>query len=122
MAAKLEHAVLVTTATTADQQALLVTLAADFTVKLMAIGAAYTSYSATEGNLGIGRFQQYVTSSWVQKFEQRFQNTDLDNNAGMSILPLGSGITFSSGQNLRAICTPHSTTSMRWSCSIWGEA
>lgn len=122
MAAKLEHATLVTTATTADQVILTVTLTASFTVKLMALGCSYTAWSATEANLGLGRIQTYVAAAWGQRFEQRFQNTDLDNNAGMSIIPLGSGITFASGENLRAICTPASTTSMRWPCSIWGEA
>jgi len=122
MAAKLEHAVLVTTATTADQVILTVTLVAAFNVKMMALGSAYTTYSGTEANLGLARVQMYVSTVWTQKFEQRFQNTDLDNNAGMSILPLGSGISFASGENLRSICTPAAATSTRWACSFWGEA
>jgi len=122
MAAKLEHAVLVTTAATADQVILTVTLAAAFNVKMMALGSAYTTYSATEANLGLARIQSYVAAAWGNRFEQRFQNTDLDNNAGMSILPLGSGINFAIGENLRAICTPAGTTSTRWACSFWGEA
>jgi len=121
MAAKLEHATLVTTATTADQVILTVTLAAPFKVLLMALGAALTTYNATESNLGLARIQMY-TGAWAQKFEQRFQNTDLDNNAGMSIISLGAGITFATGENLRAICTPGAATSMRWPCSMWGEA
>jgi len=122
MAAKLEHATLVTTAATADQVILTVTLSAPFLVKLMALGAAFTTYSATEAAVGLGRIQTYVAAAWGQRFEQRFQNTDLDNNAGMSILPLGSGITFATGENLRAICTPAGTTSTRWPASFWGEA
>lgn len=121
MAARMDHTTLVTTAVTADQVILSVTLAAIATYKLIALGSAYTTYSATEANLGLGRIQADLGSGWVQRFEQRFQNTDLDNNAGMSILPLGSGIAFASGDDIRGICTPASTTSMRWSCSFWGE-
>lgn len=123
MAARMDHATLVTTAVTADQVILSVTLAATTNYKLIALGSSYTTYSATEANLGIGRIQADLTGGgWVQRFEQRFQNTDLDNNCGMSILPLGSGISFVSGDDLRAICTPASTTSIRWPCSFWGEA
>jgi hypothetical protein len=122
MAAKLDHTTLVTTAATADQVILSVTFAAATTYKMIALGVAYTAFNATEANLGLGRIQADLTGGgWVQKFEQRFQNTDLDNNCGMSILPLGSGIAFASGEDLRGICTPASTTSMRWSCSFWGE-
>lgn len=121
MAAKLDHTTLVTTAVTADQVILSVTFAATTIYKLIAIGCSYTAYSATEAALGLARIQ-YYTASWVQAFEQRFQNTDLDNNCGMSILPLGSGITFAAAAGLRAICTPASTTSMRWPASFWGES
>lgn len=121
MAAKLDHAVLVSTAVTADQVILTVTLAAAALYKMMALGCSYTAWNATEANLGLGRIQTFVAAAWGQRFEQRFQNTDLDNNAGMSILPLGSGITFAIGENVRAICTPASTTSMRWAASFWGE-
>jgi hypothetical protein len=121
MAAQLDHTTLVTTAVTADQVILSVTFAAATTYKMIALGVAYTTFNGTEANLGLGRIQADLTGAWVQKFEQRFQNTDLDNNCGMSILPLGSGIAFASGEDLRGICTPGSTTSMRWSCSFWGE-
>lgn len=123
MAAKLDHTTLVTTATTADQVILSVTFAAITTYKMIAIGAALTTFSATEANVGLARIQADLTGGgWVQKFEQRFQNTDLDNNCGMSILPLGSGVAFAIGDDLRGICTPAAATSTRWSCSFWGEA
>jgi hypothetical protein len=123
MAARMDHNVLVTTAVTADQVILTVTLAAATTYKLITLGAALTAWNATESNLGLARIQADLTGgSWVQRFEQRFQNTDLDNNSGMSILPLGSGIGFASGDDIRAICTPAATTSMRWGASFWGEA
>jgi hypothetical protein len=122
MAARMDHTVLVTTAVTADQVILSVTLAATTTYKLFTLGAAYTAWNATEANIGLGRIQADLTGGgWVQRFEQRFQNTDLDNNSGMSILPLGSGIAFASGDDIRAICTPAATTSMRWGASFWGE-
>jgi len=122
MSAVMEHATLVTTAVTADQVIKSVTFAAATTIKLVALGVAYTAYNSTEANLGPGRIQADLGAGWVQRFEQRFQNTDLDNNCGMSILPLGSGIAFAIGEDIRAICTPASTTSMRWNASFWGEA
>lgn len=122
MAAKLDHAVLVSTAATADQVILSVTFAAATTYKLITLGAAFTTWSATEANVGLGRIQADLGGGWVTRFEQRFQNTDLDNNSGMSILPLGSGIGFASGEDVRAICTPAGTTSTRWGASFWGEA
>ena len=121
MAAVMDHTTLVTTATTADQVILTVTFAATTTYKMLSLGCSYTTYSATEANLGLGRIQADLGAGWVQRFEQRFQNTDLDNNCGMSILPLGSGITFASGDDIRAICTPAATTSMRWPASFWGN-
>ena len=121
MSAVMDHTTLVTTATTADQVILTVTFAATTTYKMLSIGCSYTTYSATEANLGLGRIQADLGAGWVQRFEQRFQNTDLDNNCGMSILPLGSGITFASGDDVRAICTPAATTSMRWPASFWGN-
>jgi hypothetical protein len=121
MAARMDHATLVTTATTADQVVLTVTLAAACTYKLFSIGSAYTTYSATEANMGLARIQADLGGGWVQRFEQRFQNTDLDNNCGMSILPLGSGIAFASGDDIRAICTPAAATSTRWPASFWGD-
>lgn len=121
MAAVMDYAVLVTTAVTADQVVLTVTFGATTTYKVMALGVAYTTYSATEANLGLGKIAADLTGGgWVVKFEQRYQNTDLDNNCGMSILALGSGIDYASGQDVRAQCTPASTTSMRWNASFWG--
>jgi hypothetical protein len=122
MAAVMDYGVLVTTASTADQVVCTVTLGADTTYKIMTLGVAYTTYSATEANMGLGRIQADLTGGgWVTKFEQRFQNTDLDNNCGMSILPLGSGIAYASGEDVRAICTPAAATSMRWNASFWGN-
>lgn len=122
MAAVLDYGNLVTTAVTADQVILSVTFGATTTYKFVSVGAALTTYSATEANVGIAKIQADLTGGgWVTKLEQRFQNTDLDNNCGMTICPLGNGITFASLEDLRAVCTPASTTSMRWNASFWGN-
>src|SRR4030042_1657477 len=100
MPAVMDYGNLVTTAVTADQVICTVTFGAATTYKVVSIGVAYTTYSATEANLGLGRIQADLTGGgWVTKFEQRFQNTDLDSNCGMSILPLGSGIAYASGED-----------------------
>lgn len=121
MAAVMDYGNLVTTAVTADQVILTVTFGATTTYKIITLGCAYTTYSATEANLGLGRIQADLGAGWATKMEQRFQNTDLDNNCGMTVMPLGSGIAYASGEDVRAICTPASTTSMRWNASFWGN-
>jgi len=121
MAAVMDYGNLVTTAVTADQVKLTVTFGAATTYKILMLGVAYTTYSGTEANLGLGRIQADLGGGWTTRAEQRFQNTDLDNNCGMTIMPLGSGIAFASGEDVRAICTPASTTSMRWNASFWGN-
>lgn len=122
MAAVMDYGNLVTTAVTADQVILTVTFGAATTYKIITLGVAYTTYSGTEANLGLGCIQADLTGGgWVTKAEQRFQNTDLDNNCGMTVLPLGSGIAYASGEDVRAICTPAAATSMRWNASFWGN-
>ena len=54
MAAVLQHGILVTTSTAADQQILSYTVAgSNFTALILTLGAALTSYSATEAYLDI---------------------------------------------------------------------
>lgn len=122
MAAKMDFSVLVSSATTANQTIVSVLFAAATSYKVIAIGCSYTTYSATEGQLGIGMLA-YASdgTTYAQCFEQRFQNTDLDNNCGMSILPLGAGITFSAGTAVKAYATPWTATSCRWPASLWGD-
>lgn len=122
MAAVMQYGVLASAATTTGQVVCSTGLSAATTFKIMTIGAALTVYSATESNLGLGYIEAELTTGWVTKFEQRFQNTDLDNNCGMSILPLGSGISFTTAQQLRATCTPGAVTAMRWNASLWGNS
>lgn len=123
MAAFMGHATLVTTATTADQQIYSYTVSGSaLTMKLLTLGAAYTTYSATEAYLGFGRFQFDVGSGWVTKDRSpALVNTDLDNNNPLIVRPLGSGQVLAVGDDVRAICTPATATSIRWNASVWGE-
>ena len=122
MAAFLDHSILVTTSVTAEQVIHSRTVAGtDLVIKLLTLGAAYTTYNATEAYLGFGRFQFNTGSGWVTKDRSpAFVNTDLDNNNPLIIRPLGAGHTLSVGHSIRAICTPTTATSIRWACSIWG--
>lgn len=124
MAAKLEHATLVTTSVAGEQEILSITVAGTpFVVKLMTLGAAYTTYNATEAYLGFGRFQFDYNggSGWETKDRSpAFVNTDLDNNSPLIVRPLGSGQSLAVGQKVRGIANPATATSIRWNCSIWG--
>lgn len=126
MAAVLQHAVIVTTSTAADQQILSYTVAgSNFTAQLLTLGAAYTTYNATEAYLGFGRFQvdENGGSGWETKDRSpAFVNTDLDNNNPLIVRPLGAGQVFAVGKKIRGICTPATATSIRWACSIWGAS
>lgn len=125
MAARLDHATLVTTSVVGEQVILSVTVAGSpYNVKLLTLGAAYTTYNATEAYLGFGRFQIDFNggSGWeIKDRGPAFVNTDLDNNAPLLIRPLGSGMPLAVGQSIRGICNPATATSIRWNCSIWGE-
>lgn len=125
MAAKMEYGNLVTTSVTADQVILTHTVSGStFTIKLLILGAAYTTYSATEAYLGFGRFQLDLTGGgWVSKDRSpAFVNTDLDNNSPLIIRPMMSGQALIVGDDIRAVCTPATATSIRWNASIWGES
>ncbi len=123
MAARLDHSMLVTTSVAGEQVIHTLTVAGTtFKVKFMSLGAAYTSYNATEAYLGFARFQQDVGSGWVTiDRSPAMVNTDLDNNNPLLIRQLGTGQDFLVGQGLRGVCNPATATSIRWSCSIWGE-
>lgn len=122
MSAYMEYGNLVTTSVTADQVIVSLTIAtSDATLKLLTLGAAYTTYSATEAYLGFGRFQFDTGSGWETKDRgPAFVNTDLDNNSPMIVRPLMSGHVLSVGDDIRAICTPTTATSIRWNASVWG--
>jgi hypothetical protein len=124
MAAKMEYGNLVTTSVAADQVILTHTVSGSaFTMKLLMLGAAYTTYSATEAYLGFGRFQFDLGAGWVTKDRSpAFVNTDLDNNNPLIIRPLMSGQVLAVGEDVRAVCTPATATSIRWNASAWGES
>jgi hypothetical protein len=123
MAAFLDHSILVSTSVAAEQVIHSLTVAGtDLTMKLLTIGAAYTSYNATEAYLGFARFQFDTGAGWETKDRTpAFVNTDLDNNNPLIVRPLGSGQLLSVGHKIRAICNPATATSIRWACSIWGS-
>jgi len=126
MAINLQHNVLVSTSVAGEQVIHSLTVAeTPFNMKLLAIGAAYTTYNATEAYLGFARFQidaglggGFVTTDR----SPAFVNTDLDNNNPMIIRPLGAGHVIAVGEGIRAICNPATATSIRWACSMWGES
>lgn len=123
MAAFLGHSVLVTTSIAGEQVVYSYTVAeTNLTMKLLTLGAAYTTYSATEAYLGFARIQFDTGSGWETKDRSpAFVNTDLDNNNPLIIRPLGLGQILPIGQSIRAICNPATATSIRWCCSVWGE-
>lgn len=122
MAAFLDHSVLVTTSVAGEQVIHTRTVAGtNLNIKLMTLGAAYTTYNATEAYLGFARFQFDTGAGWETKDRSpAFVNTDLDNNNPLVIRPLGSGQVLAVGHSVRGICTPATATSIRWTCSIWG--
>lgn len=124
MAAFMGHAILVSTSVVAGQVIYSYTATASLNMKLLVLGAAYTSYSATEAYLGFGRFQIDYNGGmgWETKIRSpAFVNTDLDNNNPLIIRPLGSGQVLATGQSIKGICTPSTATSIRWSACVWGE-
>lgn len=122
MAAFMGHAILVTTSVVGDQQIYSYTASTPLTLKLLTLGAAYTTYNATEAYLGFGRFQLNTGSGWVTKDRSpAFVNTDLDNNNPLIIRPLGIGQILETGHAIRSICSPATAASIRWACSAWGD-
>lgn len=116
------HTTLVSTSTVAEQIIYSYTVVgADLNLKLLTLGAAYTTYNATEAYLGFGRFQFNTGTDWETKDRSpAFVNTDLDNNNPLIIRPLGSGQILAVGHSVRGVCTPATATSIRWNCSVWG--
>ena len=106
---------LVTTATTAKQTILTNTPASDLKLKTIVIAGYPTTWSATEANLGT----VYLTVGGVDKMEFRIQNTDNDTLAGIVIIPLGNGLTFSGSEAVIACVTPAATTSYTWTCTMF---
>jgi len=123
MAAFMGHATLVTTSTASDQEIYSYTsVGSNLTMVLLTLGAAYTTYNATEAYLGFGRIQFDTGGGWETKDRSpAFVNTDLDNNNPLIIRSLGSGQLLTVGEKIRMICTPATATSIRWNASVWGR-
>ena len=119
----MEYGNLVTTSIVADQVILSHTVVTSaLTMKLLMLGAAYTTYNATEAYLGYGRIQFDTGSGWETKDRSpAFVNTDLDNNNPLIIRPLMNGQILGVGDDVRFVCTPATATSIRWNASLWGE-
>jgi hypothetical protein len=114
---------LVSTSTAADQEIYAHTVAGSaLTVVFMSLGAAYTTYNATEAYLGFGRIQFDHGSGWVtEDCTPALINTDLDNNNPLIVRPLGLGKVLAVGEDVRGIATPMTATSIRWNFSVWGN-
>jgi len=115
--ATIQQGALTTTAVTADQIITSFTPGAATSWKSTVVCGFLTTWSATEANMGT----VYLEQGGVDKFEGRIQNTDLDSVAGVIVIPWGDGILFSGAEVVRWLVTPASTTSMRWTASIFGQ-
>lgn len=111
--ANIQFGAITTTAVTARQDILSYTPDASSKLKLIVVAGYYTTWSATEANLGT----VYIVVNGADKFEFRIQNTDNDTLAGLVILPFGDGIQFSGSEPVLIEVTPASTTSMRWTAT-----
>lgn len=115
--ATIQQGSLTTTAVTADQVITSFTPTGTTSWKSTVVVGFLTTWSATEANMGI----VYLEQGGVDKFEARLQNTDMDTVAGVIVIPWGDGIVFSGAEVVRWTCTPASTTSMRWTASLFGQ-
>lgn len=106
---------LTSTAVTAKQTVVTYTPGSGEKLKCILISGCYTTWSATEANLGT----VYIQVGGVDKGEFRIQNTDLDTIAGVVVIPLGDGLSFSGSEAVAIVVTPASTTSMRWTGSLF---
>lgn len=113
--ADIQFGALTTTTVTARQDILTHTPGAGLSLKCIVITGTYTAYSATEANLGT----VWMTVGGTDKLEFRIQNTDLDTLAGVVVIPLGNGLSFSGAEQIIIEVTPASVTSMRWTASLF---
>jgi len=106
----------ITTSTAAADQVICTgTPSAVAKLKLVTVAGYLTTWSATEANMGVVALRV----GGVKKAEWRIQNTDNDTVAGFIAAPLGDGISFSGSEVVDVVVTPVSTTSMRWSATLW---
>lgn len=117
MAQTISFGAITTTATTARQDILTYTPANTLKLKTIVISGYYTTWSATEANLGT----VYFVVGGTDKMEFRIQNTDNDTLAGIVVIPLGDGILFDGSTAVLTEVTPASTTSMRWTATYFWD-
>lgn len=115
MAQTISFGAITTTATTARQDILTYTPANTLKLKTIVIAGYYTTWSATEANLGT----VYLVVGGVDKMEFRIQNTDNDTLAGIVVIPLGDGLLFSGAEAVLVEVTPAAATSMRWTATYF---
>jgi hypothetical protein len=84
-------------------------------LKCIVVAGYLTTWSATEVNLGT----VYLEQGGVDKLEFRIQNTDNDTLAGIVVIPLGDGISFSGAEVVRVVVTPAAVTSTRWTAALF---
>jgi hypothetical protein len=106
---------LTTTAVTANQVIATGTPTVNAKLKCIVIAGFLTTWSATEANLGT----VYIRQASTAKGEWRIQNTDNDTLAGIIVVPLGDGVSFTGSEVVDVTVTPASTTSMRWTASLF---
>lgn len=105
---------LTTTAVTANQSIASGTPTSSAKLKCIVISGFYTTWSAAEANLGT----VYLRQDGTVKGEWRIQNTDNDTLAGIIVIPLGDGVSFSGSEVVDVVVTPAGTTSTRWTASL----
>lgn len=115
--ATIQHGVLTSTATTADQVISSFTPTGSTSWKCTTVAGWLTTASATEANLGAVSLQQ----GGVAKAELRLQNTDTSRTVGLVVIPWGDGVVFTGSEVLRWIVTPAAVTSMRWAATFYGQ-
>jgi len=103
------------TATTANQVIATGTPTSNAKLKCIVISGFLTTWSATEANLGT----VYLRQAAAAKGEWRIQNTDNDTLAGIIVIPLGDGISFTGSEVVDVTTTPAAATSTRWTASLF---
>lgn len=115
--ATIQFGALTTTANTSDQVINTFTPLSTTVWASTTITGYMTTYAATEADMGPPRLQQ----DGSDKFKVKIQNSDMDNPAGLVVIPFGDGISFSGVEVVRWLVTPASATSMRWAASFFGQ-
>lgn len=106
-----------TTSVTANQTITSFTPGSSTSWKSTMVVLYFTTYSSTAANGGVVKLQQNGSDI----AEARLQNTGNDSCPGITVIPWGNGLQFSGSEVVQWIVTPASTTSMRWTASLFGQ-